>query len=56
MKPYGRERNVKGGKPWKKDVHPPKGYINWWESMIDLLSRSSIKRKWKKEINQELND
>ena len=56
MKPYGREKKLKGGKPWKRDVHPPKGYKNWWEDMCDFLSRSAMKRNWKKEVDDELND
>lgn len=56
MKPYGREKNVKGGKPWKKDVHPPKGYVNWWEKMCDFLTRSQMKQIWKKDIDNELKD
>lgn len=54
MKPYGREKNLKGGKPWKLDYHPKKGYINWWETMVDFLSRSTIKQNYKKSIEEEL--
>jgi len=54
MKPYGREKSVKG-RSWKKDVHPPKGYINWWEDICDFLSRSAMKQQVKKEINKEIN-
>ncbi len=56
MKPYGREKKVKGGKPWKIDNHPRNGMINWWESMCDYLSRSRMKQIWKKEINQKDNE
>lgn len=56
MKPYGREKNVKGGKPWKTDVHPKKGYVNWWENMCDFLTRGSLKQKWKKDVEQELSN
>lgn len=55
MKPYGREKNIKGGKPWKTDVHPPKGYVNWWEGICKNLTRSRMKQIWIKEIEQELN-
>ena len=55
MKPYGRDKKVKGLN-WKKDVHPPKGYINWWEDICDNLSRPTIKQNWKKEIKEEMED
>ena len=54
MKPYGREKNLKGGKSWKVDVHPKKGFINWWENMCDYLKRGSMKQLWKKEIDDEI--
>lgn len=56
MKPYGREKKVKGGKPWKKDVHPPKGYVNWWEKMCDFLTRGRMKQISKKNIERDLQD
>ena len=56
MKPYGREKNIKGGSGWKIDWHPRKGRQNWWETMCDLLTRSRMKQDWKKEIdNEDLN-
>jgi hypothetical protein len=56
MKPYGRLKKVKGGKPWKVDVHPKKGFINWWEDMCDFLTRSTMKQNWKKEVDKDLNE
>lgn len=53
MKPYGREKKVKGSS-WKKDCHPKRGYINWWEEICDYLSRGRIKQLNKKDINNEL--
>lgn len=53
MKPYGRERNIKGSGAWKKDHHPGKGWINWWETMADLLPRTTIKKNWKREVEEE---
>ena len=47
MKPYGREKKVTA--KWKRDTHPKKGFMNWWENMCCCLSRSAIKRKWRKE-------
>lgn len=55
MKPYGRVKNVKGG-TWKHDVHPPKGYINWWEDMCTYVSRSTLNQMVRKEIETELNE
>ena len=54
MKPYGREKKVTG-QPWKKDYHPRKGYINWWEDICDFLSRSTMKHRNRKEIEKSMN-
>lgn len=54
MKPYGREKKLQGSGAWKIDVHPKKGYMNWWEDMIKLLSRSRMKQIYKNEIKEEL--
>ena len=49
MKPYLREKNIKGSGKWKKDYHPPKGYINWWESLNNFISRKTMKQtEWHK--------
>jgi hypothetical protein len=53
MKPYGRETKLKGGKPWKVDNHPKKGFKNWWEDICKHLSRSRMKQLWKKDIKQQ---
>lgn len=53
MKPYGREKKVQGA-GWKKDVHPKKGYMNWWEDICDLFSRSRMKQNWKKDAEYEI--
>jgi len=52
MKPYGREKNIKGSGSWKKDYHarPKKMYINWWEDLNNIISRKSMKQKIQKEI------
>ena len=55
MKPYGRLKKVKG-RVWKKDVHPPRGFINWWEEMCDFLSRGAIKQRIRKDINKEIGE
>lgn len=52
MKPYGREKNVKGAS-WKQDCHPPKGFINWWENICQCVSRKTMKQKIKREIEDE---
>ena len=50
MKPYGREKKVHHFKG-KIDYHfhPKHKLVNWWETICDCLSRSTMKRKWKKE-------
>lgn len=57
MKPYGREKTIKGGKPWKVDYHIHKNgkkIGNWWEGMADYLSRTEIKRRVSNEIDKEI--
>lgn len=49
MKPYGREKKVR--LPYKTDCHPKKGFINWWEDMAKLLTRSRMKQLWKRNEN-----
>ncbi len=58
MKPYGRIKNVKGSGSWKKDynIRPKKIYVNWWENIIKLSSRTTIKNIYKKDIFDELNE
>ena len=56
MKPYGREKHVSGGNNWKIDLHirPKRKFSNWWEDICQLLPRSTMKAKSKKEIKEEL--
>ena len=51
MKPYGREKHVTGANTWKKDRHPhPKHkWMNWWETICDVISRKTMKQNWKRE-------
>lgn len=51
MKPEGRKM-VKF--PAKRDVHPKKGWVNWWEDICRLIPRSTRKQKLKKEIENEM--
>jgi hypothetical protein len=55
MKPYGRIKKIKGRR-WKRDVHPPRGWINWWENMCGYVSRSTLRKIWKQEINEEIDE
>ena len=53
MKPYGREKKVKGDSSWKQDYHlheKNKKLKNWWEGICKCLSRKVMKQKWMKEI------
>lgn len=56
MKPYGREKKLRGSGKWKVDVHPQKGYVNWWENMCDFLTRGRMKQILNKEIKEETNN
>ncbi len=52
MKPYGRERNLKG-RPYKIDRHVKKyGCINWWETQDNIIPRSTMKQNIIKDIHE----
>ena len=53
MKPEGR-KTVKF--PEKRDIHPKKGWINWWETIADCISRNTRKQKLRKQIEIDLNN
>ena len=57
MKPYGREKNLKGSGPWKRDYHVRKAgrkIANWWEDMCDVVSRMTMKRMTEREVDEEV--
>lgn len=57
MKTYGREKFVSGGNDWKIDYHFVKReFRNWWEDICQLLPRTTMKAKWKKDIEETLAD
>lgn len=58
MKPYGREKKIKGGGEWKTDAHfHPKHEIhNWWEDITKCLSRSTMKQRIKKSVKKEIEE
>jgi len=59
MKPYLRERKIKGAGIWKKDnhPHPKKKYVNWWENEFNnFISRTTMKFKVNKEIKKDIRD
>ena len=51
MKPEGRKM-VKF--PAKRDVHPKKGWVNWWETIAECISRNTMKQSLKKQISEEI--
>jgi len=51
MKPYGLGDKIRF--PGKKDYHPKKGFINWWEKIAKFKSRRTIKQELKKLIEDE---
>ena len=55
MKPYGRYGFVHGGNSWKIDYHlhdkNHRKIGSWWEEFSsNSLSRTTIKKLWKQEI------
>lgn len=56
MKPYGREKNLKGSGKWKVDYHMYNKHTrlrNWWEKITGLIHRSTMKQNIKKDIDIE---
>jgi hypothetical protein len=52
MKPYGLTKKILHNHP---DVHPPKGWVNWWESETrDCLRKKAERQQAKKQILQDL--
>lgn len=39
--------------PSKTDCHPPKGYVNWWEVVIEP-NKTAAKREAEAEIKTEI--
>lgn len=59
MKPYGREKKVKGTGSWKTDYHihhKNKKIGNWWEDICNFLTRSRMKQLLQKDIDLEINE
>ena len=55
MKPYGLGPKLRF--PSKRDCHPPKGWINWWEDeMQHIYSRKTLKQRIKREIDERYNE
>lgn len=52
MRQYGRERKI-GGFVGKRDAHPKKGYMNWWEDMDTCLTRSRMRQIFKSQLANE---
>lgn len=61
MKPYGREKVVRGGRGFmagnrKKDNHchdkNHRKLENWWEDFNTCISRTTIKQKLKKQLEK----
>ncbi len=49
MKPYLREKHYHN----KRDCHPRKGFVNWWEDFNNFISRKKKKQETKNEIDYE---
>lgn len=52
MQPLGRKPTRF---PSKTDIHPKKGFVNWWESEICTEDKKSYRASEKKQILKELN-
>jgi hypothetical protein len=51
MKPYLREKKTQF--PGKHDVHPLKGWMNWWEDFYNCISRRKAKQNLQREISED---
>lgn len=59
MKPYGRDKKITQNPSWKRDYHIRRlgrKVENWWEEIADFDFRTEIKRKWKKEIENQIKE
>lgn len=59
MKPYGREKNIKGSGKWKKDYHihfKNHKILNWWEDISKFLTRGRMKQIFNNEIKKEIDN
>lgn len=59
MKPFGREKNIKGCGKWKTDCHPKKlgkGWYNWWEDFDTIIPRPTMKHNLRKEVEKEIDE
>lgn len=59
MKPYGREKNIKGSGIWKKDFHiheKNRKVGNWWETLCEPIPRAIMKLKVQQQIFTEIQD
>ena len=54
MKPLG-QKHVQFPNA-KHDVHPPKGYVNWWEALGTEENKALEKRRVTKDIQSQLKD
>ena len=55
MKPWQLGKKVSHFRG-KQDVHPKKGWCNWWEDLGEWLSRRNIKQRLMREIKERLED
>jgi hypothetical protein len=55
MKPWQLGKKVSHF-PGKQDAHPKKGWHNWWEDLVEWLSRRNIKQGLMKEIKERLEE
>lgn len=53
MKPYGREKKIKGCGKWKVDYRVRRNgrkIGNWWEDMCNLVPRKTMKQNLFREL------
>jgi len=53
MKSYGKSSKIRAN---LKDVHPPKGYVNWWEVEFGRIDKGSERQKAKIEIRKKIDE
>ncbi len=51
MKPEGRKHYKH---PAKRDSHPKKGYMNWWEDVCGFIPRATRKLLFKREFGNTI--
>ena len=52
MKAYGLNKKFRFNYP---DNHPPKGWVNWWETEMGSVNKGRARQEAKRNLRKEIN-